>query len=93
MKIVGINLDNKIHYFNSDNFNLKRNVTVIVETDRGLELGKVEFPTFESEKKIEKNSKIVRLSNRKDYQDYQKNIKDDVGALKNYYLDLFQILE
>ncbi len=82
MKIVGINLDNKIHYFNSDNFNLKRNVTVIVETDRGLELGKVEFPTFESEKKIEKNSKIVRLSNRKDYQDYQKNIKDAVGALK-----------
>ena len=83
MKIVGINLDNKIHYFNSDNFNLKRNVTVIVETDRGLELGKVEFPTFESEKKIEKNSKIVRLSNRKDYQDYQKNIKDAVGALVN----------
>lgn len=85
IKVVGISLpdSNQIYYFNPKSFDLKRNITVIVETERGLQFGKVEFPPFEiDEKKLVSELKnIIRISNKKDYMEHKKNIKDAEEAL------------
>ena len=85
VKVVGISLpDNKrIYYFNPRSFDLKRNVTVIVETERGLQFGKVELPPFDiSEDKLTSSLKdVIRISTKKDYMDHKKNIKDAQAAL------------
>ena len=49
MKVVGVAFDNnkQIYYFNPKTLDLRRNVTVIVETERGLQFGKVILPPFE----------------------------------------------
>ena len=44
MKIVNVKINNdfgKTLYFDCNNFNLKKNLTVIVNTERGLEFGTV----------------------------------------------------
>ena len=83
MKIVGISLNDKdnITYFDAGGFELKRNITVVVETERGPKFGKVEIPNFE----IEKNKnfdKIIRIASKKDYQNYMQNKKEAKIALK-----------
>ena len=85
MKVVGIAFDNnkQIYYFNPKTFDLRRNVTVIVETERGLQFGKVILPPFEIEeekiKSVLKN--VIRISTKKDYLEYKKNIRDAELAL------------
>jgi len=85
IKVVGISFqDNKqIYYFNPKNFDLKRNITVIVETERGLQFGKVELPPFEiDEKTLHSDLKdVVRISTKKDYMEHKKNLKDSEAAL------------
>lgn len=86
MKVVGVSFDNnnQIYYFDSNNLDLKRNLTVVVETERGIQFGKIELPLFEiSEDKI-KNSlkKVIRIATKQDYMNYQKNIKDAKIALE-----------
>ena len=51
IKVVGISFENikQIYYFNPKSLDLRRNVTVIVETERGLQFGKVEIPSFNIE--------------------------------------------
>ena len=83
MKIVGISLNDKdnITYFDAGGFELKRNITVVVETERDPKFGKVEIPNFE----IEKNKnfdKIIRIASKKDYQNYMQNKKEAKIALK-----------
>lgn len=85
MKVVGVAFDNnkQIYYFNPKTFDLRRNVTVIVETERGLQFGKVILPPFEIEeekiKSVLKN--VIRISTKKDYLEYKKNIRDAELAL------------
>ena len=85
IKVVGISLpdNNRIYYFNPRSLDLKRNVTVIVETERGLQFGKVELPPFEiSEDKLTSSLKdVIRISTKKDYMDHKKNLKDAQSAL------------
>ena len=63
--------------------NLKKNLTVIVETERGLQFGKVEIPNFdiESEKIKFPLKDVIRISTKKDYAEYKKNISDAKQAL------------
>lgn len=86
IRVVGISFEgnNQIYYFDPKNIDLKRNVTVIVETERGLQFGKVELPPFETdEKKIVSPLKpVVRISTKRDYMEYQKNVKDAKKALE-----------
>jgi len=86
IKVVGISFNDKkqIYYFNPKNFDLKRNVTVIVETERGLQFGKVELPPFEiEEKKLNFPLKdVIRISTKKDYNINKKNLNDSKEALK-----------
>ena len=81
--IVGVSVSgsSEVEYFSFDNLKLKKNLTVIVDTDRGLEFGTVVGEPFEDSKKIKLN-RIVRISSHSDYLKHKKNIKDASIALK-----------
>jgi len=85
VKIVGISFkdNDNIIYFDSCQYDLKRNITVIVETERGYQLGKVEIPSFESKtiSKKRKLDKVIRIASKKDFQTHLKNKKDAEEAL------------
>ena len=81
--IYGVNFknDGKVYHFIAEDFTCPINVTVIVETEKGLQFGKVV-------RKIENNDidenllkRIVRLSTKKDYDQYMKNLKDSKEAI------------
>lgn len=81
--IVGVSIggSREIEYFSCDKLKLKKNLTVIVETDKGLEFGTVVKEPFEDDKKIKLN-KVVRIASRDDYLKNKKNINDASIALK-----------
>lgn len=98
-EIVGIIFDNsdRITYFYTNNLEIKKNLTVIVDTDNGLRFGKVitEIHPINEKKLNKKLNKIVRIASSQDYHNYQKNLKDAKKALKkceelakNYNLDM-----
>lgn len=87
----------KKYYFDCHNLKLKKNITVIVETERGLQFGTVVTDII----KMEKNKihfplkKVIRISTKKDYTDHLNNIKDEKKAfekcnelIKKYNLDM-----
>ncbi len=86
IRVVGVVFENtkQIYYFNPKTFDLRRNVTVIVETERGLQFGKVILPPFNlDDNKLKSPLKeVVRISTKKDYLDHKKNLKDAQLALK-----------
>ena len=81
MKIVNVKINNdfgKTLYFDCNNFNLKKNLTLIVNTERGLEFGTVlDFLDVEDGN----YEKIIRIATKKDYLQYLKNISDAKSAL------------
>ena len=85
MNVVGvlINKSKKVYYFLPNKLKLKKNVTVIVETEKGLEFGKVELENFEiNDSSISSPLKrIVRIASKDDYNRYKKNEKDEKKAL------------
>lgn len=83
MAIVGVKFDNcnSIEYFFTGNLKLKKNITVIVQTDRGLDFGVVDTDPFESkEKKYLKLCNVVRVASHDDFNKYRKNLKDAKAA-------------
>lgn len=86
MNIYGVkfNDNGKVYYFNALNLNIHMNVNVIVETDKGLQYGKVVEKIDENKaKEIKEEFKnIVRLTTKEDYKQYLKNLKDAEQALK-----------
>ena len=92
MKIVGIKFDNdsNIYYYNDNDLNLKKNVTVIAETVRGLQFGKI-VNLLDGVSTTVESYKIIRASNKKDYLQYLKNRKDAKNAInrcKDIIVDL-----
>lgn len=85
ISVVGVSLKDrgKIYYFSPNGFTLKKGVTVILETERGLQFGKVETDIFDlPEEKIKQPLKnIIRIASKKDYMDHRKNLKDATKAL------------
>ncbi len=75
----------KGYYFNGHDLKIPNKVTVIVETERGLQFGRVVDNTNLEEIHIDMaNLKdIVRIATRKDYEQYLKNCKDGENALKD----------
>lgn len=86
IRVVGVSFTNRkqIYYFNPKNLDLRRNVTVIVETERGTQFGKVELPPFEiSDEQLKSPLKdVIRISTKKDYLHHKQNLKDAENALK-----------
>ncbi len=82
MKIVGIKINDvgKVYYFDSNGLDLKINLTVIVDTDRGLQFGKV----VELNVSIDDDTsykKVIRIATKKDYLQHLKNIEDSEKAI------------
>ena len=73
----------KIAFCKNDKFNLKKNLTVIVKTDRGLQFGIVTDldPKDIKIEDLEKNT-IIRISTKQDYQRHLANKEDEKKALK-----------
>lgn len=85
MNIVGVKFEDngKTYYFNANNLKLYIDVNVIVETDKGLQYGKVtEKVSNNSVIEKEKLNNILRTTTKKDYLQYLKNLKDADQALK-----------
>lgn len=72
------------YYFDSNNLPLKNKLTVIVETERGLQFGYIVTNIIHKEKKniIFPLKKVIRISTKKDYTQYLNNIKDAENAKK-----------
>ncbi|MDE5539979.1 MAG: stage 0 sporulation protein [Bacilli bacterium] len=82
--IYGVNFkDNgKIYNFKST-FRCPLNVTVITETEKGQQFGKVVSIVEENNiKNIDELRDIIRISTKNDYEQYLKNTKDSTKALK-----------
>ena len=80
MKIVNVKINDfgKTLYFDCNNLNLKKNLTVIVNTERGLEFGTVlDFLDVEDGN----YEKVIRIATKKDYLQHLKNISDAKLAL------------
>lgn len=81
MKICGVRFkDNgKVYYFkNEADLNINKNVTVVVETEKGEQFAKVVDNNIENIKNVEIDSMkpILRISTKTDYNNYLKNLKD-----------------
>ncbi len=84
INVIGVSFrdDGKIYYFLPGNINLKKNITVIVQTERGLQFGKVVTDVIQVEEKNYPDIKhIIRIASKKDYMNHIKNLKDAREAL------------
>ena len=84
--VVGVTFKDKgrIYYFLPKNLKLKKNITVVVQTERGLQFGKVvtDIIQVEEKKLLSPLKKITRIASRQDYENNKKNLKDAEQALK-----------
>ena len=79
IRIYGVKFksDGKVYNFKSEEVECPINVTVIVETEKGLQFGKVVNEVDKYENINKENLKdIVRISTKEDYNQYTKNLKD-----------------
>lgn len=86
IEVVGIIFEENgtVYYFSPKKFKLKENITVIVETNRGLQFGKIVKKSFYiDQKKINTPLKnIIRIATKQDYFAHKRNLKDAEEALK-----------
>ena len=85
-KAVGITLKEKgrINYYVLGNLHVKKNLTVIVSTEHGLQFGKIVTDVMEVDISLEKQKQnhIIRIATREDYYQHKKNLADAKLALK-----------
>lgn len=85
MKICGVKFKDtgKLYYFKYDNLDLKTRLTVVVETEKGEQFAKVyELDVPETKNiNIEDMKSVIRISTKKDYNNYLTNLKDAKIAL------------
>ena len=81
MKVVGVVFENddKIYYLDASKFDLKKNITVVAKTEKGLFFAKV-VSVNENDKEI--IGQVVRISSKKDYLEFKNNQKLAREALK-----------
>lgn len=91
IKGVGVKFskNGRTYYFDSNGLNLKKGLTVIVETERGLQFGFVDELKEIDSNKIKDIKKIIRISTKNDYSIYQNNLKDN----KNAFIKCQELIE
>ncbi len=77
---VSFNDEKNIIYCDANEMQVKKDIAVVVETDRGLQFGQVVVPELKMKK--QNNNKIVRVATKKDKQKYQQNMEEALNALK-----------
>ncbi len=85
MNIVEVKFshDNSCCFFKNENLKLKQNLYVIVNTDKGLQYGKVVNLFFDDSQFDNVNLfDVTRISTKKDYNFYLENLKLEEKALK-----------
>ena len=97
-EVIGVIFNNpRIYYFDPSGEKNERGNKVIVETERGLQLGTIDTDIISLKKDQIKGDlkKIIRKANKKDEEKYARNLKDAEEALKtcreiaqNYELDM-----
>ena len=82
MSVVGVKFNDKgkKYYFESGDIELKENITVIVETEKGLQFGKV--VSLDEDYNDENIKKVIRKSSKRDYLQHLNNLKDAKTALE-----------
>lgn len=83
--LTGVRIGNssELSYFDAGDMRLKRKLTVIVDTDRGLEFGTVELvPFLSNDVRFNGLNKVVRIASKSDYLKNKKNIRDAREAFK-----------
>lgn len=85
MSICGIKFKDtgKTYYFKSEGLTLNKNVTVVVDTEKGEQFAKVVETEIKDLKKLDldKMKSVIRISTKADYNKYLKNLKDAKEAL------------
>ena len=74
----------KVYYFNGQHLRIPNRVTVIVETEKGEQFGRV-VSKLDKEKALKYKNElknVLRIATKKDYEQYLKNLKDADEALK-----------
>lgn len=86
VKVVGVTYKKggRKYYFDINNLNLRKGLTVIVETERGLQFGYIVTDIIEKDKKslFLPLKKVIRVSTKKDYTQHLNNLKDAEKAKK-----------
>lgn len=81
MKIVGVKINDcgKVFYYDSNGYNLKKNLTVIVNNDKGLQFAKVvDIIDVDS---ADEYDKVIRIASKSDYLKHLSNLRDAEKAL------------
>ncbi len=80
---VSFNKNSKVYYFKTE-LKCRIDVTVIVETEKGEQFGKIVSEITDKNKanKFSDLKKIIRISTKDDYKEHLRNIKDAEKALK-----------
>ncbi len=86
IQVVGVNFkkNGKVYHFSPNGVELQLDDTVVVETERGLQLGYVAREPYEIEDKALKSalSKVVRIATKEDLKKAEKNTEEEKKALK-----------
>ena len=85
---VSFEKNGREYYFSTNNLNLKKNLTVIVETERGLQFGYVQDILEMDASKVNDNLKqVIRICTKNDYNQYLNNVKDSKKAFDKCKMD------
>ncbi len=86
-KVIGVSFGdtNKIYYFLPNNLELTKEMTVIVETERGEQFGYIVTDYIEINPKdlVAPLKNVLRIANSKDEDQHKKNVKDALTAIKD----------
>ena len=78
MKVVAVKFDNdtNLYYYEDNKFDCRLNVTIVADTARGYQFGRVVNILEDYDSKLDNEYDIIRISTKKDYNQYLTNMKD-----------------
>lgn len=85
IEVIGVTFEesSKIYYFSPNNRHYAKDSNVIVETERGMQFGKIATDTFEIDEKrlVSPLKPILRIAGKDDLKKHRRNLKDAGYAL------------
>ena len=81
MKIVSVKINDfgRNFYYDCNGLNLKKNLTVIVNTEKGIRFGKI--VDIKESDNVDSLFNVIRISSKKDFQQHLRNMQDEKIAL------------